>query len=194
MGPGGPSNFVKAERIREKLKEPKPKNIKEVPGYVYRVVTKFFSRLFYIFRIVWETKPWILIHMVFMAVFNGVNPVINAFIDAALLNGLGNAFMAAVHDEPSQFDSVMVILIIRFAYTFLVNIINRISGILNNIEGGLVVNHINMKIMRKSREVDLASFDLPEFYEKFENAKREAGRRPIQILNNNFTITKNFFF
>ncbi len=188
MGPGGPPNFVKAEKIREQLKEPKPKNIKEVPGYLYRVVTKFFSRLFYIFRIVWETKPWILIHMVFMAIFNGVNPVINAFIDAALLNRLADAFMAAIRDEPSQFEPVMTILIIRFAYTFAVNIINRVSGILNNIEGELVVNHINLKIMRKSREVDLASFDLPDFYEKFENAKREAGMRPIHILNNNFTI------
>jgi len=191
MGPGGPPNFVKAEKIREQLKEPKPKSIREVPGYLCRVTTKFFSRLFYIFRLVWETKPWILIHMVFMAVFNGVNPVINAFIDAALLNGLASAFVAAVNNQPSQFEPVMTILIIRFAYTFAVSIINRVNGILNNIESELVVNHINLKIMRKSREVDLASFDLPDFYEKFENAHREAGRRPITILNNNFTIVSS---
>ncbi|MBE6599580.1 MAG: ABC transporter ATP-binding protein, partial [Ruminococcaceae bacterium] len=191
MGPGGPSHFVKAEKMREKLKEPKPKNIREVPGYVYRVVTKFFSRLFYIFRIVWDTNPAILFHMVFMAVFNGVNPVINAFIDAAMLNRLASAFVAAANNEPSQFDSVMVILIIRFAYTFAVNLIGRVNGILNNIESELVVNHINLKIMYKAREVDLASFDKPDFYEKFENAKREAGIRPIHILNNNFTIVSS---
>jgi len=188
MGPGGPPHFIKAERIREQLKEPKPKSIKEVPGYIFRVVTKFFSRLFYIFRIVWDTKPWILIHMVFMAVFNGVNPVINTFIDATLLNRLAEAFMAAVNGTPQQFEPVMTILVIRFAYTFLASLIGRISGILNNIESELVVNHVNLKIMRKAREVDLASFDLPDFYEKFENAKREAGNRPIQILNSNFTI------
>ncbi len=188
MGPGGPPPFIKAERIREQLKEPKPKNIREVPGYIRRVVTKFFSRLFYIFRIVWETKPWILLHMVFMAIFNGVNPVINAFIDATLLNRLAQAFTAAVNHQPNEFEPVMTILIVRFAYTFAVNIIGRANGILNNIEGELVVNHINLKIMRKAREVDLASFDRPDFYEKFENAKREAGMRPIQILNSNFTI------
>ncbi len=188
MGPGGPPPFIKAEKIREQLKEPKPKSIREVPGYLYRLVTKFFSRLFYIFRIVWDTKPWILIHMVLMAIFNGVNPVINTFIDAILLNRLTEAVVAAVNGDPPQFEPVMTILIIRFAYTFAVSIITRINGILNNIESELVVNHVNLKIMRKSREVDLASFDLPDFYEKFENAKREAGNRPIRILESNFTI------
>ncbi len=188
MGPGGPPNFIKAEKIREKLKEPKPKNIREVPGYLVRLITKFFARLFYIFRIVWDTGPWILIHMVFMAIFNGANPVINTLIDATLLNRLAAAFMAAVSGETPQFEPVMTILIIRFSYTFAVNIIQRISGILNNIEGEMVVNHINLKIMHKAKEVDLASFDLPDFYEKIENAKREAGHRPIQILNSNFTI------
>lgn len=176
------------ERMREKLKEPKPKNIKEVPGYLYRLVTKFFFRLFYIYHIVWETKPWILFHMTFMAIFNGVNPVISAAINAGLINALASSFIAAQSGMPSEMDAVMRLLIIRFSYNFFVSILQRVSNILNNIESELVVNHVNLKIMGKAREIDLASFDLPEFYEKFENAKREAGSRPIQILNNNFTI------
>lgn len=44
------------------------------------------------------------------------------------------------------------------------------------------------KIMDKAKTVDISSFDRPDFYEKLENASREAGHRPIQILNSNFTI------
>ena len=40
-------------RPTDKLREPKPKNIKEVPGYLKRVIAKFFYRLFYIFALVW---------------------------------------------------------------------------------------------------------------------------------------------
>ena len=36
----------------DKMREPKPKNIKEVPGYLKRVISKFFYRLFYIFALV----------------------------------------------------------------------------------------------------------------------------------------------
>ncbi|MGN1408819.1 MAG: ABC transporter ATP-binding protein [Eubacteriales bacterium] len=176
------------EKMIEQLKEPKPQSIREVPSYIYRVVTKFIHRLFYIFKIVWDTKPWILFFMVFMAVWNGATPVISAYIGKELLNSLASAYTAAVSGMESQFDAVIVLLIIRFSFNFITGLVSRISNILNNIASELVVNHVNLKIMYKAREVDLASFDLPEFYEKFENAKREAGNRPIQILNNNFTI------
>ncbi|MBQ8511553.1 MAG: ATP-binding cassette domain-containing protein [Clostridia bacterium] len=178
----------KRERMMQALKEPKPESIREVPGYLYRLITKFFYRLFYIFRIVWETKPWILFFMVFMALWNGVTPVISSFIGAELLNSLAAAYVAATTGLENQFDNVVKLLIIRFSYNFITGVVSRISHILNNIASELVVNHVNLKIMYKSREVDLASFDLPDFYEKFEDAKREAGNRPIQILNNNFTI------
>ena len=189
MGPGGPGGpfMGRREKMMEAMKEPKPESIREVPGYLYRLITKFFYRLFYIFRLVWDTKPWILFYMVFMAIFNGVTPVISAKIGADLLNALASSYVAATRGE-FVFDLVMKVLIIRFAYNFVTGLINRISNILNNISSELVVNHVNLKIMYKSREVDLASFDLPEFYEKFENAKREAGNRPIHILNANFTI------
>ncbi|MGN1346219.1 MAG: ABC transporter ATP-binding protein [Eubacteriales bacterium] len=192
-GPGGPGGaggpfMGRREKMMEKMKEPKPKSIREVPGYLYRLITKFFYRLFYIFRLVWDTRPWILFYMIFMAIFNGITPVISAKIGAMLLNALASAFTAVTSGGTSEFDLVMKILILRFAYNFITGLVNRVSNILNNISSELVVNHVNLKIMGKAREVDLASFDLPEFYEKFENAKREAGNRPIQILNANFTI------
>ena len=50
MGPGGPF-MGRREKMIEQLKEPKPQSIREVPSYIYRVVTKFIHRLFYIFKI-----------------------------------------------------------------------------------------------------------------------------------------------
>ena len=159
-----------------------------MPDYLKRLVSKFFYRLFYIFRLVWDTRPWILLFMVFMAIWNGVTPVISAYIGAALLNGLAEAYMSVTTGGEIMFDTIVWLLLLRFGFNFLTGMVSRISNILNNISGELVVNHVNLKIMNKAREVDLASFDDPEFYERFENAKREAGSRPINILNNNFTI------
>ncbi len=187
-GPGPGGGRLRREQMIEKLKEPKPKSLSEVPDYIKRVVTKFFHRLFYIFGLVWETKPWILFFMVFMAIWNGVTPVISSIIGKELLNTLADAYTSAVQGLGNKFDTVITLLVIRFGFNFITGLVSRISNIFNNIANELVVNHINLKIMYKAREVDLASFDLPEFYERFENAKREAGSRPIQILNNNFTI------
>ena len=188
MGPGGGRFMDRREKMMESLKEPKPKSIREVPGYLYRLVHKFFYRLFYIFGIVWHTRPWILFYMVFMAIFNGITPIISAKISADLLNALANAYVSATSGSADGFEAVVGLLILRFSYNFVTGLINRISNILNNIASELVVNYLNIQIMNKAREVDLASFDLPDFYERFENAKREAGNRPLNILEANFKI------
>lgn len=187
MGPGGFGPMPHGSN-NDKLKEPKPKNIKEVPEYLKKVIGGFFYRLFYIFRLVWETKPWILIVMMFMAIFNGVMPVVGSFIGAKLLNSLASAYTAATTGQPSQFHLVMGLLIIQFAYMIVLNLASNINTVVSRVSGELVVNHIKLKIMNKAKEIDLASFDLPEFYEKLENASNEARNRPIQILNSTFSI------
>lgn len=63
----------------------------EIPGYLRHLIGDFFTRLLYIYRIVWETRPWILFVTLFIAIFNGVVPVISAKILSALLNTLVSA-------------------------------------------------------------------------------------------------------
>ena len=172
----------------DKLREPTPENIKEVPGYVVRVVSKFFKRLFYIFSIVWETRPWILFVMMFMAIFNGAVPVVGSLIGREILNALQDAYTEFTLTGAVVFEGVMSLMVFQFAYIFITRIVGQISSIITNIAGELVVNHVNVKIMNKAKEIDMTGFDRPDFYEKLENASREAGHRPIQILNANFTI------
>lgn len=182
MGPG-PRPPV-GEQINQKNKVPLPKNFKEVPGYLKRLFATFFSRLFYIFRLVWETRPWILFVMVFTALFNGVVPVLNAWVGAQLLNGVASCFgrgSQALYD-------VLFWLILYFSILICDKVVNNIYYILYRIGGELVTNHIKEEIMKKAREVDLSSFDKPDFYERLENANREAGVRPIQIMTSTFDI------
>ena len=54
------------------------------------------------------------------------------------------------------------------------------------IAGEKVVRYVRVQIMTKAKEIDLAAFDLPEFYETLENANREAGTRPISVMSATF--------
>lgn len=186
MNPGGPPPFM--HESSDNLKEPRPKSFRELPDYLKRLIGKFLFRLFYIFKIVWDTSPWILFAMVFMAVFNGVTPIASAFVNAKLLNALADSYTSFVSAGENTFKTVMFWLIMTFVISFVTAIVSRINGIITNIAGELVVNNVNVKIMDKAKTVDISSFDRPDFYEKLENASREAGHRPIQILNSNFTI------
>lgn len=47
--------------------------------------------------LVWETRKWILFFNVFMAIFNGIAPVIGAFISANLINSLVSVYTASIN-------------------------------------------------------------------------------------------------
>ncbi len=187
MGPGfGPPHN---HEMNDKLKEPKPQSPGEVPGYLYRLITKFFSRLFYIVKLVWEARPSLLFSMMFMALFNGIMPVIGSLISANLLTKLSIALVEfARTGEAVSFSEIAFPLILQFGYFFFNSFVRHINHIITRLSGEMVTNHIKVKIMRKARDIDLASFDMPDFYERLENANREAGMRPINVLNATFTI------
>lgn len=172
---------------------PKPKGIKEIPAYVVKRISGFFNRLFYIIGLVWEASPFVLIGMMLLCAFNGFLPVVGAYISKDLLNEI--AALIGANATDSVIDNLLVtmkpivfLFLLYFVYLFLSKITGRINTMITGIAGELVVNHIKMKIIAKANEVDLRSFDDPEFYEKLENANREAGMRPIQILSATFNV------
>ena len=167
-------------------------------GTIARLLQKckgFFSRLLYIIGLVWQTSPAVLIAMCLLCIFDGVLPVIGAYITKYLMNGIADliAEAPAVSESISEdlFVTLRVIVflfILEMVYLFLRRVFGKINTMVTSIAGELVVNHIKLKIMGKAKEIDQASFDNPAFYEKLENANREAGMRPIHILTATFKV------
>ena len=50
---------------------------------------------------------------------------------------------------------------------------------------------INARIIRKALDLDLSHFENAEYYDKLENARREADWRSLQIVNDGFYIVQN---
>ena len=170
----------------------KPKNLREFIGGVLSGIKAFLSRLFYIVSLVWETAPPILIVMVLLCLFDGVLPVLGAYITRDLLNEISLLIGREIGGFATEiFDTlrpVVFLFILQFIYMFLRRILERVNDMVTAIAGELVVNHIKLKIIAKAKSVDVSSFDRPEFYEKLENANREAGMRPIGILTSTFRV------
>ena len=179
MGPGG-SNY-------EYDKIPKPTGIGDVPRYLGELIGGFFVRFTYILRLVWKTGPWILFLMAFFALFNGVTPVISSIISKDILNALQLAIGEGVLSEFVG-SRAFYLIVLLFGVRLLKRIETTASSALERIAGELLVKQVKQQIMEKTREIDLASFDIPQFYEKLENANREAGMRPLNILTRTFAI------
>lgn len=169
-----------------------PKNIADVPRYLGELLGGFFTRMGYIFKLVWKTGPWILFAMLFFAIFQGVMPVVGSKISEAVLNELQSRYGLFDGDFSAFFGTtVFFLLAFMFAYNILNSIVNTLKNTVTRIAGELVVRTVKLEIMHKAKELDLCSFDLPAFYEKLENANREAGMRPIQILSSTFSMVSN---
>ena len=170
-------------------KIPPPKNFRDVFRYLRVLLGGFFKRFFYIVKLVWQTGPWILFLLSFMALFKGVTPIIGALISQGILNELQHVI--ALGGLPvSEFwgSTVLYLLVFLFVYRVLVRIVQSLGTALNRIAGEKVVKQVKLQIMEKSKQLDLASFDDPQFYEKMENANREAGNRPLSILSDTFGV------
>lgn len=187
--PGGPGGY-KYEKV------PKPQNLKDVPRYLRELLGGFFYRLFYTFVLVWQTDPLILFTMLFISVFDGVTPIIGSLITARITNEMQQltsdraiAEASGVPYELQFVGSVLLGLLIGlFAFRLLNRVVSRISNSIIRIAGQKVVKQVKVQIMEKAKTLDLASFDMPGFYEKLENANREAGTRPIQTLQSTFSV------
>ena len=168
---------------------PTPKSVKEVPGYLTELTGGFFKRLFYIIKLVWQTGRWIPFLLSFVALFRGVSPVIGSIISKDILNMLQDVIKEGFLPESEFWSSgLLYLLILLFVYRLLILIVNNISRALNRIAGEKVVKEVKTQIIHKSKEIDLSSFDNPVFYEKMENANREAGNRPLFILTESFNM------
>ena len=172
---------------------PKPKRLSEYPSYIAKVTSGFFKRLFYIFSLVWEAAPWMFVLLLLICIIDGLLPVVGAYISKDLLNVIaaliGKSSTGVLADDLLVVMKPAIVLFIAyFVYLFLKKIVTRVNSMVTSITGELVSNHIRLKIVNKAKCVDMASFDRPEFYEKLENANREAGMRPLHILTATFNL------
>ena len=166
------------------------RGIRDFPRWLKDLLSGFFYRLFYIFGIVWRTSPWIMILLSLIAVLEGVLPVIGSLISRNIVNALQAEFGLLKEGDLAGFfgSIVFTFLILRLIYRIVRKLNERIHSALTKIAGEKVTRTVKLQIMNHAKTLDLASFDSPSFYEKLENANREAGSRPISILSSTLSI------
>jgi len=178
---GGPGKPYEHKKVAP------PSGVGDVPRYLRELLGGFFMRYAYIVKLVWRTGWWILFLLSFIALFRGVTPVIGALLSQAVLNELQGVIQLGAQPAAQFWQSqVFQLLIFLFVYRVLNQVVNDVSRALNRIAGEKVVRQVKVQIMEKSKALDVASFDNAAFYERMENASREAGMRPLQILTETF--------
>ena len=151
-------------------------------------------RFFYSFGLVWKSTPFLLICMIFISIVQGTVPVISSLISQSLTNSLQLIIVArSVGEDIGRFfdSSIPFLVLFLFLFRLLNRLAARLYAFCTRIIGEQVTKTVKLLILEKSKQIDIASYDTTEFYEKLENANREAGTRPVTVLNNTFTMISN---
>ena len=85
----------------------KDKKVRKNP---IEVVKSFFSRLFYIISLVWETAPWLFVAMILLCLVDGVMPVIGSYITKFLLDGIQSLITQSVKPSGDVWNDIFTTL------------------------------------------------------------------------------------
>lgn len=159
--------------IHSKTEAPKmPKGFQNKVSFIGRSFKETFRRLFYIFTLVYKSQPIIIILMAFMALFNGVQSIIGAYITKWLMDGLQKAVEGTLGD----FWQLGGLLLLQIVFQLFVLVISSVNRMITRLSNELFVYSIKIKIMKKAKTIDLSKVRSSlEFI--FAARKRDAGSR-----------------
>ena len=99
----------------------------------------------------------------------------------AVVNAINNHTGA-----PAGLQAVLPLLIAEFVLLVAQAANGQARTLAEHVLHARIVLTINTSIIRKALELDLAHFENADFYDKMQNARREADYRSLQIVNGGF--------
>ncbi len=142
-----------------------------------------------VFKLVWETSPRLTVLMSVLTGASALIPAATAWISKLIFDDVGEAVASGV-------DTVDIRGIITLMLAFLVItaggfLLRNAQAATRAILGDLFTNRTNLMILNKSESLDISYFENAAFYDRLENAQREARDGPMQIVSESFGIVQN---
>lgn len=142
-------------------------------------------------RLVWKATPGFATINAIVTVVQGVLPAIALYFSKAIVDGV-------IGDLPPQFlstraktEHIIVLVALWFGVQLLSSLLQTISQLITTLQSDLLTNKISVMLMEKANTLDLSYFENAQFYDKLENARREAGYRPGQMVNQLFGLLRS---
>jgi len=157
---------------------------------------KLYSRAHLIIQIapralglVWQATPRYVTVNVAVTVVMGLLPAITLYFSKLIVDGVIGAARTQARADVMH---VLVLVAAWFAVQIVQSALNTISNLISSLQSDLLGNYISVGIIEKANALDLSYFENAQFYDKLENARREAGYRPGAMVGQVFGVLRSF--
>jgi len=142
------------------------------------------------FGVVWEAHPPSALAMGACTVVGALLPASQAWIGKLIVDAVVNAINTRAGAE-TGLRAVLPLLLAEFVLLVIQATNGQARSFAEHVLHARINLSINTRIIRKALELDLSHFENPEYYDKLQNARREADWRSLMIVNNGFYVIQN---
>ncbi len=142
------------------------------------------------FGLVWQAHPLSALGMAASTLIGALLPAAQAWIGKLIVD----AVVAAINTRAGAqagLQAVLPLLIAEFFLLALQAANSQARSFAEHVLHARINLSLNTRIIRKALELDLAHFENAEYYDKLQNARREADWRSLQIVNGGFYLVQN---
>lgn len=139
--------------------------------------------------LVWNAaQRWTLAWLILLVV-QGLLPAVTVYLTRTLVNQL--VAVLQVDDVANAFWSLLPLVAIMAAAVLLGELLGYAADFVRTVQAELVRDHISGLIHKKSVEVDLAFYDMPDYYDSLYRAQYHALDRPLTLLEHLGGVLQN---
>lgn len=140
-------------------------------------------------RLVWQANRSATLGLGFLTLAGALLPASQAWVGKLIVDGVVASIRGGHNDE--QVRAVFYYLILELILFLLSTALNHSRRLIQQLIQLQLANRIRTDIIRKALTMDLASFEQPDFYDRLQNARREGGYKPVELINDSFQIVQN---
>ncbi len=157
-------------------------------------MTKFRSALKHLgpaLQLVWQADSIAVLILGFLTLLSAILPLGQAYLGRFIVDSVLSSIRQNLGAR-AGLKATSPFLLAEFALIFLSVIITQYRSLSSEILNQKLGQLINSRIMLKASRLDLKYFEDAEFYDKMQNARKQAEYRVLAIMNASFLLLQNF--
>ena len=142
------------------------------------------------FRLVWEANRAVTLVMLAVTLIGALIPAAQAWVGKLIIDSVVASINGQVTAQAGLL-AVLPYLLLEFLFILTQAGIAQARKLAEHILHARLNFTLNARLIRKALSLDLTHFENAEFYDKLQNARREADWRALQIMDNGFYLVQN---
>ncbi|HWQ13132.1 MAG TPA: ABC transporter ATP-binding protein [Roseiflexaceae bacterium] len=142
------------------------------------------------FQLVWGADRPATVAMALLTLIGAALPAGQAWAAALIVDSVVAAIRQGV-DAAAGLRNALPYLGLEFGLLLTGAVISQVRRLYEHVLNARLGHHINTAIIRKALALDLQYFEDAAFYDKLQNARREADYRALGIINGAFMVAQN---